>query len=92
MKRRRRQLSGTVVAALAGALASVPAGAIDASERDPQVRVATTGNRSERVKTLRITHRPGTERRVVMSLGPRRLPDLMRGDRVGITAELGVST
>src|SRR5262245_10597903 len=92
MKRRRRQLTGTAVAALAGALASVPAGAIDASERDPQVLVATTGNRSERVQTLSITHRPGAERRVVMSLGPRRLPDLVRGDRVRITAELGVTT
>ena len=69
MERRRRQLTGTVVVALAGGLASVPAGAIDASERDPQVRVVTTGNRSERVKALPITRRPGAERRVVMSLG-----------------------
>ena len=92
MERRRRQLTGTVVVALAGGLASVPAGAIDASERDPQVRVVTSGNRSERIKALPITRRPGAERRVVMSLGPRRLPDLMRGDRVRITAELGVTT
>jgi len=96
--RRRLKLAGTglrlstVVAVLAGGLAAASTGAVEGAERDPRVRVATTGNRSERVKTLPITRRPGTERRVVMSLGPRRLPDLIRGDRVRITAELGVTT
>jgi hypothetical protein len=60
--------------------------------RRPRVRVATTGNESERVKTLRITRESGAEKRVVISLGPSGLPDLAPGDRVRITAELMVTT
>jgi hypothetical protein len=57
----------------------------------PEVRVATTGNGSELVKTLPITRRPGEAARVVMSMGPRTLPDLAPGDRVRITAEFQVT-
>lgn len=81
-----------VMSALAAAIAGASAGASEGGERDPRVRVATTGNQSERVKTMPITRAPGAEKRVVMSLGPRRLPDLVRGDRVRITAELRVTT
>jgi hypothetical protein len=78
--------------ALAAGLAGASAGASEEGERDPRVRVATTGNQSERIETMPITRAVGAEKRVVMSLGPGRLPDLMRGDRVRITAELGVTT
>jgi hypothetical protein len=78
--------------ALAAGLAGASAEATEGGERDPRVRVTTTGNQSERVKAIPITRVRGAEKRVVMSLGPRRLPDLIRGDRVRITAELGVTT
>jgi hypothetical protein len=78
--------------ALAAGLAGASTGASEGGERDPRVRVATTGNNSERVKTIPITRVPGAEKRVVMSLGPKRLPDLIRGDRVRVTAELSVTT
>ena len=71
--------------ALAAGLAGASAGAGEGAERDPQVRVATTGNRSERVKTLPITRRPGAERRVVMSRTTAS-SDLIKGD-LGVTTE-----
>jgi hypothetical protein len=52
----------------------------------------TSGNGSERIKTLHITRNAGERPRVVMSLGPGRLPDLRRGDRVRLSAELQVTT
>lgn len=56
------------------------------------VRVATTGNDSERVRTLPIGSRTGGRDRVVMSLGPSKLPRLRDGDRVRVSAEVQVST
>jgi hypothetical protein len=55
------------------------------------VRVATTGNDSERVETLAITSEPGTRPRSVVSLAPLLLGELERGDRVRVTAELQVT-
>ena len=69
------------IAAAAGAGAGEP----------PQVRVATTANNSELVKTLPITRRAGAEKRVVMSMKPGPLPDLATGDRLRVTAELQVT-
>lgn len=80
-----RMAPGVVLAALA--IAAAPAEAAE----PPHVRVATTGNGSERVKTLPITRRTGTEPRVVMSMGPHRLPDLDAGDRLRVTAEFQVT-
>ena len=78
---------------LAGGVAVQAAASSSADEtRKPRVRVTTTGNESERIKILPITRESGAEKRVVMSLGPSRLPDLARGDRVRITAELMVTT
>lgn len=54
------------------------------------VRVATTGNDSELVKTLAITRRG--EPRVVMSMGPDLLPSLAEGDLLELTAEMQVTT
>jgi hypothetical protein len=80
------------VAALAVALAGLAAGgALAGTEAPPQVRVATTGNDSERVKTLPITGRRVSERRVVMSMGPHRLPSLATGDRLQVTADFQVT-
>jgi hypothetical protein len=57
----------------------------------PEVRVATTGNHSERLKTLPIARRAGRDQRVVMSMGPGRLPNLATGDRLRVTAEFQVT-
>ena len=78
--------------ALSVALAALMVAAAPARAAEPpQVRVATTGNGSERVKTLPITRRSGAEPRVVMSMGPHRLPSLLAGDRLRVTAELQVT-
>ncbi|HXV53933.1 MAG TPA: hypothetical protein VD765_11965 [Solirubrobacterales bacterium] len=53
-----------------------------------EVRVASTGNDSERRRTLPITRAPGARPQVVMSMGPGVLPDLARGDRLRLSAEL----
>jgi hypothetical protein len=67
--------------------ASASAGSAD----PPLVRVATTGNDSEMVKTLAITRRTGARPRVVMSMGPSTLPSLAAGDRLEVTAEFQVT-
>lgn len=73
-----------VALAIVGAAASAPA----TDRLPPLVRVATTGNGSERVDTLPITRRPGARERVVISMRPPRLPSLAVGDRVRATAEV----
>jgi hypothetical protein len=80
--------TGVTLALLA---AGVAAAAGRGGDEGPSVRVASTGNDSELVKTLPITRRPGAEPRVAMSMGPRTLPDLARGDRLRVTAELQVT-
>lgn len=55
------------------------------------VRVATSGSYSERIKKLPITRHAGKEKRVVMSLGPKRLPRLRRGDRLKLSSEVQVT-
>jgi hypothetical protein len=77
-----------VIGAVAGLI--MVAGIATAAE-PPLVRVATTGNGSERVKTLPITRRAGGAPRVVISMGPHRLPSLAKGDRLRVTAELQVT-
>jgi hypothetical protein len=75
----------TALTALVGSAAlAAPAG-------PPLVRVATTGNDSELVKTLPITRRAGAEPRVVMSMGPNALPDLAAGDLLDLSAEFQVT-
>jgi hypothetical protein len=69
----------------------VCAAASAAPARGPLVRVATTGDHSELVKTLPITRKSGAEKRVVMSMGPGRLPELEVRDRVKVTAEFQVT-
>jgi hypothetical protein len=79
-----------VCASLAMAGLILAAG-IAAAAEPPLVRVATTGNGSERVKTLPITRRAGAAPRVVISMAPHRLPSLEAGDRLRVTAEFQVT-
>jgi hypothetical protein len=53
--------------------------------------VATSGDHSETRKTVPIARRPRSKKRVVMSMGARRLPDPRAGDRLKVTAELQVT-
>lgn len=57
----------------------------------PKVLVATTGNDSETRKTVPITRRAKSEKRVVMSMGPDTLPDLIADDRLKLSAMLQVT-
>ncbi len=50
--------------------------------------VSTTGNQSERVRTIPIARKPGREKRVVMSMKPHEVPDFVPGDRMKVTAEV----
>jgi hypothetical protein len=75
-----------VVVALVALVALAIAGL--AEGRGGDVRVVTSGNRSERHETIPITRTPQAAREVAMSLSPQRLPDLATGDRLRITAEL----
>jgi hypothetical protein len=86
----RRRVAAIGLTAGCALAAAAPAGS-QPVRGDPEVRVATTGNSSELVKTLPITRRPGTAKRVVMSMGPHSLGDLLLGDRVRITAEFQVT-
>lgn len=84
------RLFGTgLVAVVAALIWGAPA--LAAPVDGPQVRVATTGNDSELVKTLSITRRAGAAPEVVMSMGPRTLPDLASGDLLELTAEMQVT-
>ena len=73
--------------AAACALAGLGAGGVGAGT----LRVATTGNKSEIVKTIPIAPHKGAKKRVVMSLQPGNLGDLRDGDRLEATAEVEVS-
>ena len=53
--------------------------------------VVTSGNGSETRKTIPITRRSRADRRVVMSMRPRSLPDPKAGDRLVLSAELMVT-
>jgi hypothetical protein len=58
----------------------------------PHVLVATTGNDSELRESIPITRTSGKKPRVVMSMGPDRLPSLDGGDRLKATGEVEVTT
>src|SRR5262245_35739724 len=82
-------LAATLVAQMAAQLAK-PAFA-GRSEAKPKVLVATSGNRSETRRTIPITRKSGADRRVVMSMRPRNLPDPKAGDRLIASAEVMVT-
>jgi hypothetical protein len=59
--------------------------------------VCVTAKPAERIKTVPITSKAGSDRRVVMRLGPREaglkpLPDLLPGDELKVLVELAVTT
>lgn len=91
---RRLLASLTIALALLGAgLAGAKpggGGGNDQEERDV-VRVATSGSYSERVEKLPITRKAGDEERVVMSLTPRQLPSLAKGDKLKLSSEVQVT-
>jgi hypothetical protein len=60
-------------------------------KREPRVLVATTGDHSEARSTVPITRRADAKPRVVMSMGPHKLPGLASGDRLKLSAELQVT-
>lgn len=79
--------AGAVLAAAGVAGAGSPQWSPD-HESGGVVRVATSGNYSERIEKLPITALAGDEKRVVMSLGPKGLPQLRSGDRLKLTSEV----
>ena len=80
--------AGAVAIATLGAMGAV--GAAPAGAR--VVRAVTTGNGSELVSRLPITGSAGAAPRVAMSLGPRKLGRLHRGDKLKVYAEVEVTT
>ncbi len=73
------------------ALAAAEGGAQTPETDDPDVRVATTGNGSELVKTLPITRQADAEQRVVISMRPAELPSLAGGDHLDFSAEMQIT-
>lgn len=86
----RGALGGLLVLAVAGG--GWASAAVVTAGSGAGVDAATTGNFSELETKVPITKRRAAERRVVMSLGPRRLRRFERGDRITATAEVQVTT
>jgi hypothetical protein len=87
--------SAIAIAFGAGVVAVAVGGAVELSRATesghPRVLVATTGNHSEQRTTVPITDRAKAKKRVAMSLGPHKLPELASGDRLVVSAELQVT-
>jgi hypothetical protein len=93
--RYRRRFIGAGVGTVVGVLPPIlppPEPPPGGSEPPSIVRIGTTRDDSELVRTLPIARRDGKAERVVMSLGPSRLPTLRPGDRATASAEVEVST
>ena len=69
----------------AAGLALLPA---TAAAKDAEVRVISSGNKSELISKLPITPKPGAETRKVMRIGPGAMPGLRDGDTLRAGAEL----
>lgn len=91
LRGRRAGLAASALGLAASVLAAAASGSTAAGSAEGSVRVATTGNGSELVKTLPITQKRGAEKRVVMSLRPGSLPGLRKGDRLRLTAEMQIT-
>lgn len=82
-----------VTLAVVGALAALLIAAAPAAARpDPEVRVATSGDRSELIDRLPIARGERTEPRVVLSIPVRRVGGVDRGDALAVSAELQLTT
>lgn len=80
--------AAAVAAAVAlGLVAQAGAGAVGGS-----VSVASTGNKSELLKTIPIGRKASSKRRVLMSLGPGGLGELRPGDLLQAAADFQVTT
>lgn len=77
----------TATAVVALYAVPAPAGQVP----DGTVRVATSGNKSELVRSIPVGKRAGAKERSVMSISPGNLGDLRDGDRVEGSAEVEVS-
>lgn len=90
----RVRAGGVLCASLAVLVTIVPAAGGTASRGSTRLRAhaATTGNDSERVATIPIARHAGQKPQVVMSLPPRELPALRRGNRLRVSAEVQVTT
>ncbi len=84
--------AGTIAAvagatALFGCVTAAPAEAPTGA-----VHVATSTDHPELTKTIPVAGRRGAQKRVVMTIGPDKLGDLARGDRLEVDSEVEVST
>jgi hypothetical protein len=83
---------GTVTLAVAVlALALAGTAASQDPPGGPSVLVHATSNDAELVNTIPIANGPGQSPRVVMSMGPGELPDLIESDRLRATAEVQIT-
>jgi hypothetical protein len=84
---------GTVTLAVAAILGVVagPAASQEPLPEGPSVLVHATSDHAELVKTIPIAGGPGASPRVVMSMGPGELPDLIEGDRLRASAEVQIT-
>ncbi len=80
--------------AVLGAFAALtlPTAGSAAPKSDAPGRMTTSGNDSELVRAIPIANQAYARERVVMSIGPEKLPDLVLGDRLWTSAEVQVST
>lgn len=90
VKGRRHAIAVAAMALLVLAATGVADAKGHAAQRPPgdRVHVSTTGDNSELVDRIPIVRRRGAEPRVVMSLGPNRLPLLRSGDHLGVSSEV----
>jgi len=57
----------------------------------PSVLVSATSSHAELIETIPVAGGPGAAPRVVMSMGPGQLPDLLEGDRLRASAEVQIT-
>ena len=88
MPRRGSSIGSVAVAMLLLVLLLPGSGSGRIDEERDRVRVSTTGDNSELIDRIPITKRSGVKRRVVMSLGPNRLPTLQPGDLLRVSSEV----
>lgn len=67
------------------------ASAADAGQQQ-KLRVSTSGDNSERIKTVAIGRRPGSKSKVAMSISPNKVGSVAPGDAVVTSGDIEVST
>jgi hypothetical protein len=86
----RRGVAGVLLCAVA-VLVAAQGRSSGGAQPPPRVFVAISGQKSEIRTTIPITRHGAAKRRVVMSMGPAKLPALAAGDRLAVTSELQVT-